>query len=489
MTHSETLGRTAPGKARREPSAQDAARPRIGVLIPRGEAIRNFVYSRAVRDLNRRASVFLLSVTQDESTIGAFKDDVDEVLPLVSEPYHPALDGLINFIDLAHYRVMGTVVAKEVWIRRHEQKLSGMARVGRMAMNAATMPFSNRPAVQALTRCSQVMASYGPATKPFLDLFRKMRPAIVFNGSHIHSPASWRPLAAARRLGIPTAAFIFSWDNITSRGRIKEPYDYYFVWHQGMKDELLKYYPNVKASRVFVTGTPQMDFHFKPEFVVSRAEICRRVGLDPSRPFIFYTTGVAGHFPEEHRTVEFIANALKRMQPSPQLLVRTYIKGTSEEMKALAGRNLPGVVFPPVLWKEDALTPMYEDITVYSSLLHHCSLGINVASTVSLELMIHDKPVINLGFDPPGSNLTRWSQFERHLRLDHYRPVAESGGVMVARSTEDLERMIQEALTHPGAQSAARRRFIDQTFGNTLDGKSAQRIADVLISLAGDHKV
>jgi hypothetical protein len=463
--------------------SQPSERPRVVFIIPRGEALRNFVYSRAVRELNRHASVTLLSITQDESTLGPFISDVDQVVPLLYEPYHPALQGLLNFIDLAHYRVLGTVVAKQFWERRREENLKFLAGLRRQLVNAAVKPFSNQRSLEFLTNRSQELAARGRGTVRFLDLLRQLRPALVFNGSHIHSPAAARPLAAAHKLGIPTAGFIFSWDNITSRGRITDHYDYYLVWHQRMRNELLRYYPSVSPDRVFITGTPQFDFHFKPEFTLSRAEICRRMGLDPARPFILYTTGVAGHFPEEHRTVELVAQCIQRMTPAPQLLVRTYIKGTSQEMSALAKQNLPGVVFPPVLWKSDALTPMYEDISIYSSLLRHCSLGINAASTVSLELMMFDKPVINLGFDPPGSALGRWSRFDRHLGLDHYIPVAESGAVKIARSSSDLETMIRDAFQNPGREADARRQFLQETFGETLDGNSAKRISDTIASL------
>ena len=46
------------------------------------------------------------------------------------------------------------------------------------------------------------------------------------------------------------------------------PYDYWLVWHEGMKRQLLGIYPKIKPENVFVTGTPQMDFHFRPEYVI-----------------------------------------------------------------------------------------------------------------------------------------------------------------------------------------------------------------------------
>jgi hypothetical protein len=111
-------------------------------------------------------------------------------------------------------------------------------------------------------------------------------------------------------------------------------------------------------------------------------------------------------------------------------------------------------------------------------------MGINVASTVSLELLIHDKPVLNFGFDPPGSNLPKYQRFARHIHFDHYRPVAESGAVMVTRSVEDVRNALLRGLTDPGADGAARKRFVDRWFGKTLGGQCGERIAAVLRDLA-----
>ena len=292
----------------------------------------------------------------------------------------------------------------------------------------------------------------------------------------------------AHRMGIPTAAFIFSWDNLTSRGRIFVPYDYYLMWNEEMKAQILSQYPFLKPEQVLVTGTPQFDFHFNPEFWLSREELCHRVGLDPQRPFILYTTGLDTDFRDEHKFVEATIRFLQQtdIQPAPQLLVRMYIKGTSPEMQALSKQNIPGVVFPPILWDSQWTMPLYDDLYIYTNLVRHAALGINAASTVTLELMMQDKPIINLGMEPPGSNLPRYARFSRHVEYEHYRSVVQSGGVMVARSMDDLYQMIERGLNQPAADSLKRLAFTKKMFGDTLDGKSGQRVAEVLFDLA--HK-
>jgi hypothetical protein len=59
------------------------------------------------------------------------------------------------------------------------------------------------------------------------------------------------PLLAAQDLGIPTATFIFSWDNLPKATMVVEA-NYYFVWSHHMKRELLLYYPNIEGFLSFL---------------------------------------------------------------------------------------------------------------------------------------------------------------------------------------------------------------------------------------------
>jgi hypothetical protein len=460
-------------------------RKHIVLVVPRGEAVRNFLYSDTLRCLSENAWVTLLSVMDDEKFIADFRPFCKQIIPLKYYQRGRVVAYLQRLVDTAHDRWLWSEVAKNRWAI-HDKAATGAARHRRLLLKGIARPLANRYSLEALTEIERQVGWMMRPNDAFLDLFEEIKPDLVFNCSHIHGPAGDLPLKAAHRMGIPTVGFIFSWDNLTSRSRIFVPYDYYCVWNEKMRDQLLSIYPSTSPDRVFVTGTPQFDFHFKPEFHLEREELCRRIGADPQRPLVLYTTGVDRHFPEEHRHVEVVARLLQDIDvsPKPQLVVRTYVKGTSPEMKALATKRLPGVVFPPVLWEKNWFTPLFEDLAIYTSLLRHTSIGINTASTVSLELLMHDKPVMNIGFDPPGSQLNPLLHFERHINFDHYRPVVESSATMVARSVDDMRDMLYRGLTQPGKDSAKRKRFIQQMFGSTLDGHSGERVAQQLLDLA-----
>jgi len=459
-------------------------KPCIVLIIPRGEAVRNFLYSDTLRVLSANARVTLLSVVHDEEFVARFAPCVERIVPLEEYPERRLVRDLRALVHEAHFRWLWSEVARNRWETLDYQAQGFLGKGRRFLEKCVYRALANRPSLQALSALERRATWALRPTQDLDALFRAIQPDLVFNGSHVHGPASRLPVEVAHRMGIRTAGFIFSWDNLTSRSRILEPYDDYLVWHESMRRQLLSIYPNIPSERVFVTGTPQFDFHFKPEFWLSRQELCDWIGLDPQRSFVLYTAGIDRHFPGEHRHLQLVASILQGLRPAPQLIVRTYIKGVSPEMTELAARGLPDVVFPPVLWSGDSFTPLAQDLPLYTSLLRHAAMGINAASTVSLELLMHDKPVMNIGFDPVGSSLPHPLRWARHIDFDHYRPVVESGAVMVARSPEDMRAMIHRGLTQAGADSAARKRFIQQMFDGTLDGHSGERVAECLLDLA-----
>jgi hypothetical protein len=465
---------------------QGRSKPHIVLIIPRGEAVRNFLYSQTLRVLSEQARVTVLSVVYDEQFVERFSPYCEEIIELQGYREHPVVEYLRALVQTTHFRWLWSKVAQNNWETWEFEADTPSRRIKWEAWKLITDLLAHRPMLEALTRAEQQATWRLRPTDDFDRLFERLKPDLVFNGSHIHGPAASLPVRVANGMGIPTAGFVFSWDNLTSRSRIFEPYDFYLVWHNHMRDQLRSIYPFIPADRVLVTGTPQLDFHFDPHYCLSREELARRIGFDPQRPYILYTTGIARHFPEEHHTVELVIRLLQEMDlpQKPQLVVRTYVKGTSPEMWELARRNTPDVFFPEVLWDAKWFTPKYEDLEMYTSMVKHAALGINAASTVTLELLMHDRPVINLGLNPPGTSLPHHLRYSRHILFDHFQPIARSGAVMVAWSENDMERMLYRGLTQPQADSAKRKRLLEQMFGNTLDGYAGQRVAEQLLALA-----
>ncbi len=94
-------------------------------------------------------------------------------------------------------------------------------------------------------------------------------------------------LRAARRLGVPSAVCVGSWDHLSSKALIREVPDRVFVWNDTQKREAEALH-GIPADRVVVTGAQCFDQWFDRRPSLDRAAFCRKVGLDASRPYILY---------------------------------------------------------------------------------------------------------------------------------------------------------------------------------------------------------
>lgn len=455
-------------------------------ILPRGEAIRNFVYSGSLNEVARKVDLTLLSVMPDEAFADVLRSCSDSVIPLHEIPERHFVGSLRELLDMAHGRWLWSEAARERWRLRDAEASEPAARLKRSLMKTCCYPFANPRGLRVLSWIERRTSRAFCTSDEYIRLFQKLKPALVFNGSHVHSRVAIQAVQAAQWLGIPTAAFIFSWDNLTSQGRIMPPYDYYFVWNESIRNQLLEIYDSVKPEQILVTGTPQFDFHFRNEFHWSREEFCMKVGADPSRPIVLYSTGMANHTLGEPAVVERIGALLRGMKDlgSPQLLVRVYPKDLTGRFEQVKLKN-PDILFPKIPWEPNWLTPRLEDAHLLTNMLRHAALGINIASTISLELCMFDKPVINVGYQLPEVKL-RPEDFDycRYYEFDHYRPIVESGAIGLARSEFQLQQLVRQALTRPEENALQRRKLVNKMFGDTLDGYSGLRVADRLITLA-----
>jgi len=450
-------------------------------VLPRGEAIRNFVYSGALERVAERTRVGVLSVLPNPRIGNWLRERFPEVRELVDRPEARPVRLVRELLDMAHGRWLWSEAAQERWRRRDQEAKTARLRAKRITKKLACLPFANRPGLRLLSHVERGMSRMLRNTESYLEFFRRLRPALVFNASHVHSRIATQALQAAQWLSIPTATFLFSWDNLTSQGRIMLPYDAYLVWNEEIAAQLLEIYPSIRPECVHVTGTPQFDAHFQERNYLSREEFCSRVGADPARPIALYTTGMANHMPGEPMIVEELAGMLAEIDPSVQLLVRVYPKDRCGRFDALRNRR-PDILFQKVPWDSAWLTPLPEDTPLWTNTLRHACLGVNVASTVSLELCMFDKPVINVAYNPRAVPEERL-RYARYYEFDHYRPVVESGAVAVARDRAGMRAMLRDALAVPGRRSRKRRALVDKMFGGRLDGRCGARVASTLLDL------
>jgi hypothetical protein len=465
------------------------AKPHVIIIAGRGEVFRNFLYSRTLDEIRSSAKVTLLSVVHDEEYLSPIRDKCSRIVPISQAHENRAARVVREILSLAHERHVWSVALQFKWRRKYHTRSTPRERFFWLMKTTIANSFSTRRGLRFLENVEARISAKLSRSSLYDKLMHELKPDLVFDGSHIHSPSSILPMHAAVRAEIPTVTFIFSWDNLFSRGRILFPYDNYLVWNSIMKEQLIKTYERIDDNQVTVTGTPQFDYHFIENNLLSRGEFCESIGADPKKKLILYSTGMPNYMPGEPEIVRGIYRTIKEMENGNkyQIMLRIYPKDQTGRFTAIKSecRNL---LIPEIVWDRKTMTPHPNDLSLLTNMLHHCSFGINVASTISLELMMMNKPVINVAYDPPGVDI--WPVcYKNYYITDHYKGVVESGAVDVAREPEELADKIRRAIEDPGALADERESFLEGFFGDTLDGRSGERVGRTIASLAAEKSV
>jgi hypothetical protein len=362
----------------------------------------------------------------------------------------------------------------------------------RAAMRAARLLgrlSASRAGIRRLDRMHAGLIGRSTATARYRRLFARMRPSMLLCSNQ--RAASVVPaVLAAKTLGIPTVAFIFSWDNLSSKGRNAASFDYFLVWSDLMRQELVRFYPDVPAERVIVVGTPQFDAYADTGLLWSREEFFARIGADPGRKLICYSGGDCSIYPREDEFVRALLELIRtaRIKGNPQVLLRPCPVDDGRRYAAVRA-DYPELMFrlPEWLHTTDgnwaSSLPHRSDIQFLANLTFHADLNVNLASTMTLDFAIHDKPVVNVAFDPVMPPPMGIPLADLYYRFEHYRPVVDLGAARLARSREELADHVNAYFDDPGLDRANRRRFVQLEVGGPI-GTASARIADVLAQIA-----
>lgn len=465
------------------------------LLVPDGPGVRNFVLGPFLGVATRQACVSVLHAIPPEAFHRVVPKDSmrGATWHQMRRERDTTVEALLrNGLAYAHLRRMNTPLTRHL-LRQPPQTNS--VRGLMLVTSARFLGSLGRSAngIRTLERAYRWMAARNGDVATYRALLGELRPDVLFCSNQ--RPARVvAPVLAARGLGIPTATFIFSWDNLSSKGRIAAPFDHFLVWSELMVEELTRFYPEVSRDRVHVVGTPQFDVYGDARMLWSREEFFRRVGADPRRPLICYSGGDAGNVPADPAYLSALLELIRvgQIRRRPQVVLRPSPVDDGKRYDEVRTRY-PELLYAPPAWVHPEngrwadVMPCTEDVQFLANLTQHCDLNVNFGSTMTLDFAIRDKPVVNVAFDPSGprpSGITAWEGYQLY---EHYRPVLAFGAARIARSPDELATHVNEYLANPELDRMGRQRLVELEVGAPI-GEASDRIVTVLDQIArGDR--
>ena len=299
-----------------------------------------------------------------------------------------------------------------------------------------------------------------------------------------------RFLFAARQKGIKTLIHLLSWDNITCKGIFPAQSDYYITWGEVMSQELEEYY-SPDPEKVFVCGVPHFDAHWKIKQDGGHQELFEELGLDPNLPYLFLAMSAPRFAPGEVDIVEWLAEKIQKNEFGShlQLIVRPHPQNVTgfmadkkwlKRLEKLKGNKVV-IDYPQLVNSKVRWSMQKTDMDRLSKLLLGCNLCINSGSTVSIDALTFDKPVMLTSFDGD-RKLPYWKSAKRLVDYPHLKKLVASGGVEVASSFVDMERLIRHYLNHPNDGIDKRKEvFLNYCYQN--DGKATKRAVQSMLKV------
>lgn len=325
--------------------------------------------------------------------------------------------------------------------------------------------------------------------KEFDASLAQYRPDLVVTGTPGFNAYDVHVMRAARRMKIPTATVMLSWDNLTSKGFMNGVPDRLLVWSALMASDAIHYH-DFPAQRITWCGAAQFDHYFSHRTTFQRDRWRRQNGIPLDAGLILYGTINPPLAPHEPEIVRSLIRAMRghRFGRRCHLWVRLHpqvVKGDSRHIiqpyMELAADDVR-IEVPPVQSDQLSWDLPKSDAAHLADLIAASDVVVTTSSTLSIDAACLDTPIINVFFDgdvPVDPAVST----RRFMRYTHYAKILHTGGIAIAQTESQFCDAVQRYLADPTADQAGRQAILMQQF-DRFDGQASRRTADELIDLA-----
>ena len=257
---------------------------------------------------------------------------------------------------------------------------------------------------------------------------------------------------AAHDLGISTATFIFSWDNLPKATMVVET-DYYFVWSNFMKKELLFYYPNIIENQIFITGTPQFEPHFDSSLLMKKESFFNKYNLDLNKKYICFSGDDITTSPYDETYLEDIAKAITLLNKKDfdlGVIFRRCPVDFSNRYDIVLKKYAEIIVPIDPLWKQNGETwntvmPTTEDLSLQINIIANSEFVINIASSMVFDFVAFNKACMYINYNEKNKSLKDWNS-KKVYNFVHFRSMPSKEAVIWLTNKDEIPSKIEKTL-------------------------------------------
>ena len=253
-----------------------------------------------------------------------------------------------------------------------------------------------------------------------------------------------------------------------------------------MKEEFIEYYA-IADDKIINTGVPHFDLHIQVSGSFEYKKIMEQKGLNPEIPYMFFAMSSPYFSPYEIDIVEWLAKEIEEgnfgnmqlvIRPHPQnmggsMSDSSWIKRLETIQSTRVSVDWPKMVESNLNW-----SMQMGDMLDFAHLIEGCIISINSGSTVAIDSLLHDKPVILTLFDA-GNQLPWWQSASKIKEYKHCKKLVDNGGAVIVNDFNEFSKAINRFLSDRNYM-LQQRKFARFREVGINDGQSTERVVSAI---------
>jgi hypothetical protein len=335
-------------------------------------------------------------------------------------------------------------------------------------------------------RGARFLESLTPEDDAQTELLRRVQPdALIVSPVILRGRGSARQtqlVKTARRLGIPAAIAVGSWDHLSSKGLLRVRPDRLLVWNGVQRDEAIRYH-GVDPATVTVTGAYPWQCWFEMQPTIDAGTFVAAAGLPPGVPYVLYVGSSRG-IATPDAELAFVQRWLRSLRSSavPALQrIAVLIRPHPGNWEHWEDARLDGLG-PVAVWPRGARAVFMRqgDVAAYYHSIRYSEAVVGINTSAMIEATIIGRPVLSIR--QPGVAQAETVHFE-------YLTPAAGGSTVVADSFEEHVSQLAAILRDPSRLDESRAAFVRAFIRPVeLRGLPLDCFADAVEELMGERR-